>query len=309
MRAERSGPPSMRARELLRGAYDLHVHIEPDLVARSTTDLVLARRFGALGLAGFALKSHYVPTAERAAVVSAAVPGVRVLGGLTLNSGIGGLNPVAVEIAARQGARIVWMPTADAENEANHRATRPQAGQPVWAKLQDELSSLGIDHGPVRVVESGSVVREVAQVLRVVARHDLVLATGHLNRAEIFAVVEAALGAGIRHVVVTHPDYPTQDVSQDDQRSLAAQGALLERCFAPVHTGKVSWERVIEAIRATGVDHNILSTDLGQLGNPSVEDGLALMADRLLEAGFSETEVRTMAVTNTRRLAGEDGDV
>jgi hypothetical protein len=35
-----------------------------------------------------------------------------------------------------------------------------------------------------------------------------------------------------------------------------------------------------------------------------VEDGLALMADRLLEAGFTEADVRTMAVENTRRLAG-----
>ena len=48
----------------------------------------------------------------------------------------------------------------------------------------------------------------------------------------------------------------------------------------------------------------MLSTDLGQLANPPVEDGLALMADRLLEAGFSEDDVHTMAVVNTRRLAG-----
>jgi len=35
-----------------------------------------------------------------------------------------------------------------------------------------------------------------------------------------------------------------------------------------------------------------------------VEDGLAILADRHLEAGFSEQEVRIMAVENTRRLAG-----
>jgi len=66
----------------------------------------------------------------------------------------------------------------------------------------------------------------------------------------------------------------------------------------------VTWERVFEAIRATGPEHSVLSTDLGQVFNPPVEDGLALMADRLLEAGFDEEEIRTMAVTNTRRLAG-----
>ena len=79
---------------------------------------------------------------------------------------------------------------------------------------------------------------------------------------------------------------------------------MLERCFAPIHTGKVSWEQTFDAIRATGPEHNVLSTDLGQPANPPVEDGLALMADRLLEAGFSEDDVRTMAVDNTRMLAG-----
>jgi hypothetical protein len=143
------------------------------------------------------------------------------------------------------------------------------------------------------------------RVLAVVARHGLVLATGHLGREEIHTVVDAALGAGVRDVVVTHPDYPTQGVPLDEQRSLAERGALLERCFAPIHTGKVSWEETFAAIRATGPAQNVLSTDLGQLKNPPVEDGLALMADRLLEAGFAEDDVRTMAVSNTRRLAGE----
>ena len=56
--------------------------------------------------------------------------------------------------------------------------------------------------------------------------------------------------------------------------------------------------------RAVGPERTILSSDLGQIRNPPVEDGLALMADKLLEAGFGEDEVRTMAVQNTRRLAG-----
>ena len=111
--------PSPRARELVRGAYDLHVHVEPDLAKRRIDDLALAHRFAELGLAGFVLKSHYVPTAERAAVVRAAVPGIDVLGAITLNAGVGGLNAQAVEIAARGGARIVWLPTVDSENEAS----------------------------------------------------------------------------------------------------------------------------------------------------------------------------------------------
>ena len=290
--------PSARARELVRGAYDLHVHVEPDLAKRRIDDLGLARRFAELGLAGFVLKSHYAPTAERAAVVRAAVPGVDALGAIALNAGVGGLNAQAVEIAAREGARIVWLPTVDSENEASEDGPKP-AKQPVWRAIQDEFAAVGVASPPVQVTAEG-----LGKVLDVVARHGVVLATGHLGRAEIHDVVDAALAAGVSKVVVTHPDYPTQGVPLDEQRGLAARGALLERCFAPIHTGKVSWDATFEAIRATGPEHNVLSTDLGQAQNPPVEDGLALMADRLLDAGFSEHDVRTMAVVNSRRLAG-----
>ncbi|MDP9260280.1 MAG: DUF6282 family protein [Actinomycetota bacterium] len=298
MPAAQATEPSSRARELVRGAYDLHVHVEPDLAKRRIDDLSLARRFAELGLAGFVLKSHYAPTAERAAVVRGAVPGVDALGAIALNAGVGGLNAQAVEIAARGGARIVWLPTVDSENEASEGGPKP-AKQPVWRKIQDEFEAAGVASEPVKLTHEG-----LARVLEVVARHDLVLATGHLARAEIHAAVEAALAAGVGQVVVTHPDYPTQGVPVDEQCELAARGAVLERCFAPIHTGKVSWEATFEAIRATGPASNVLSTDLGQVANPPVEDGLALMADRLLEAGFSEDDVRTMAVANTRKLAG-----
>ena len=40
-----SGEPSDRARELLHGAFDTHMHVAPDVVERITDDLTLARRF------------------------------------------------------------------------------------------------------------------------------------------------------------------------------------------------------------------------------------------------------------------------
>ena len=122
--------PSTRARTLVRGAYDLHVHVAPDVPRRRIDDLALARRFAELGLAGFALKSHYTSTAERAQVVSALVPEVEVVGTLTLNWAVGGLNALAVEIAAREGARIVWMPTVDSPAETAGR-TEPKDGHKV----------------------------------------------------------------------------------------------------------------------------------------------------------------------------------
>jgi hypothetical protein len=298
--------PSARGRELVRGAYDMHVHIAPDTVERIIDDVSLAERCLELGLAGFQLKSHYTSTAERARVVRRAVPGVEVFGAVTLNRAVGGMNPLAVEIAAREGARTVWLPTVDSLNEmTGGHELAPGAKPPVWMRLQKELRDQGVQIDPIHVLDDGgALLPETEAVLDAIARHGMVLATGHLSRDEIFAVVDAAVEKDIATIVVTHPEFPAQDIGVEDQRALTAQGALLERCFTTPHTGKVTWERVFDAIRATGVEHSVLSTDLGQVFNPPVEDGLALMADRLLEAGFDEEEIHTMAVTNTRRLAG-----
>lgn len=308
MSVETNQPVSERARALLRGAFDMHVHVAPDVVPRLIDDVSLARRFAELGLAGFQLKSHYSSTAERAAVVRAAVPGVEVLGAITLNRAVGGMNAVAVEIAAREGARTVWFPTVDSVNESGEETQFPPGAKiPVWMELQRELRAAGVEIEPVPVVDAdGAVLPETREVLRAIARHGMVLATGHLSRDEIFAVVDAALEEGVGAVVITHPDFPSQSLSIADQATLAARGALLERCFTTPHTGKIEWDSLFHAIRAAGPERSVLSTDLGQVSNPPVEDGLGLMADRLLAAGFDEDEVHTMAVVNTRRLAGVD---
>jgi hypothetical protein len=298
--------PSARARELVRGAVDYHVHIAPDFVARRITDVQLAHRCRETGQAGFGLKSHYTSTAERAQVVAEAVPGVTVLGTITLNRAVGGLNPLAVEIAAREGARIVWFPTVSSENEQHEvLAADPNGKVPVWVKFELSLREAGLACEPVPVVDAGgALLPETLAVIEVIARHQLVLCTGHLSRDEIFAVVDGAVAAGVAQIVVTHPEFPSQDVSAADQVLLAQKGAVLERCFTTTYTGKAPWERFFEATRAVGAARTVFSTDLGQVFNPPVQDGMALMADAFLEAGFSEEEVVTMAVTNTRAIAG-----
>lgn len=300
--------PSQRARDLVRGAYDIHVHSGPDAMPRIASDLQIARDFREHGLAGYVIKSHYTHTAGRAALAREAVPGVDVVGAIALNSAVGGMNALAVELAAREGARVVWFPTVDAVNEpAGRTDPAPGAKLPFWAKMALELRAQGVVSDPVPVVdEGGAVLPEVRTVLRSIARNDLVLATGHLGRDEIFAVVDAAVEEGVKRIVVTHPEFPSQDLSAEDQAALAERGALLERCFVTAHSGKVTWERMFANVRAAGVKSSVISSDLGQPSNPPVHDGLALMADAFLEAGFSPDEVRTMTVENSRRLVGDD---
>ena len=299
--------PSDAARSLVAGAYDTHVHIAPDVMERRIDDLSLAARFAQLGLAGFIIKSHYLTTAERAAVVRSAVPGADVLGAITLNGSMGGMNPAAVEIAGRLGARVVWMPTVDSRNQRSTTAADLPGSKPaMWGALQADLHAQGIVPDVVEVVSpEGAVLEQVRQVLRVIAKHDMVLATGHLSGPEILAVVREARAQGVRRIVVTHPEFTSQRLSVEQQRELAGEGALLERCFTTPYTGKVSWDDLFHHIRAVGVEHSVLSSDLGQPFNPPVEDGLALFADRLLAAGFNEDEVRVMAVDNSRFVAAK----
>ena len=290
----------------LEGAYDLQLHIGPDVIPRRIDDLDCAKQFLARGMRGFVLKSHYVQTGERAQVVTKAVPGIKAYGAVTLNHAVGGLNPVAVEIAGRSGCKIVWMPTVDAENETAGRLDGGTEKLPFWAKIQRELAADGIAPPPLSVLDaSGQVTEPARRCLERIARHNMILATGHLGRREIFALVRTAAEMGVKKVVVTHAEFPSQNLTGEEQKALADMGAVVEHCFTTTYTGKASWEAAFANIRKTGVSRTMISTDLGQAINPPVAEGFAMFAQRLLDAGFSVDEVRTMAVTTPTRLIEE----
>ena len=297
---------SDRAWKLLEGAYDLQVHVGPDVIARRIDDIDCAKEFLAHGMKGFVLKSHYIQTGERAQVVTKAVPGSKVFGALTLNHSVGGLNPVAVELAGRSGCKIVWMPTVDAENE---KAGRPDGGTdklPFWAKIQRELAAEGISPPPLSVVDqSGRLVEPARRCLEHIAKHNMILATGHIGRREIVALVRTAKEMGLRKVIVTHAEFPSQNLTGEEQEELADMGAIIEHCFTTTYTGKATWESAFANIRRTGVSRTVVSTDLGQSINPPVAEGFAMFAQKLLDAGFSQDDVRTMAVTIPARLVEE----
>jgi hypothetical protein len=296
--------PSARARGLVRGAHDLHVHVGPDVQKRIVDDVTLAHRFGELGLAGFGLKSHYTSTAERAQIVSGVAPNVRAIGTITLNWAVGGMNALAVEIAAREGARIVWMPTFDSPAETAGR-TEPKPGEklPMWARLVHEVRELGFSVDPVEVTDAdGALLPATRLVLETVARHRMILATAHLGLDDTIAVAEGAFAAGVQTVVVTHPEFTCQNFSIEDQVALAERGCIFERCLTTPWSGKTTYEHVFEGVRAVGIERNFFSSDCGNPDYPPVEDGLAIWADELLGAGFTEDEIRTMVVDGSRRL-------
>ena len=297
---------SDRAWQVLEGAYDLQIHVAPDVIARRIDDIDCAKEFLAHGMKGFVLKSHYIQTGERAQVVTKAVPGSRVFGAVTLNHSVGGLNPVAVELAGRTGCKIVWMPTVDAQNETAGRVDGGSEKLPFWAKIQRELAAEGISPPPLSVINgSGDLTEPARRCLERIGKHNMILATGHLGRKEIFALVRAAKAMGLKKVLVTHAEFPSQNLSGDEQKELADLGALIEHCFTTYYTAKASWESAFANIRKAGVTRAVISTDLGQTINPPVADGFASFAQHLLDAGFTADEVRTMAVSNPARLVDE----
>lgn len=289
--------------DALQGAYDLQVHVAPDVIERRIDDIDLAHEFLAHGLKGFVLKSHYLPTAERAKVVTKAVPGIAAYGAVVLNHSVGGLNPVAVEIAGRSGSKIVWMPTVDAENETAGRAGGPEKKLPFWAQIQRELDASGMLPPPLTVLDAaGNISEATRRCLELIGKHNMILATGHLGRHEIFPLVRTAREMKLQRVLVTHAEFPSQNLSSAEQLELADIGAFIEHCFTTMHTGKADWGAAIDSIRQVGPERCILSTDLGQTINPPVAEGFAMFAQKLLDAGFSAQDVQRMAAVNPRAL-------
>jgi len=270
--------------DFLEGAVDLHVHSAPDIDVRRYNDLELAREAARAGMGAILIKSHQNSTVERAWIVSQCVPGIRVFGGLVLNDTVGGLNPAAVDLAVKMGARQVWMPTRSARNHRRHE------------NLPGGISALD---------EAGRLIPAAEEILSILADSHCILGTGHLSPQESFALIERARALGIRKILVTHPEWEPTFLSLQQQKALAAGGdVMFERCFVSTthRCGFVPFETIEQAIIDTGVENTILSTDLGQPDTPPPVDGFRQYAARLRSTGFSVDDIRRMMQANPERM-------
>ena len=293
-------------KDLVRGAWDMHIHSGPDVMPRKFDDIELAQHAMEVGMAGFVMKSHFVGTADRATLIRRMFPQVQAYGGLALNNAIGGLNPIAVDVAGRLGTKVIWLPTTDAANEqANIAGQKDESKLPYWMNIVREMRASGIKSDPITVLdEDGKVTEATRQCLEIIARYDMILATGHVSPQEMVPVVRAAREAKVQRIVITHPEFPSTFLTVDQQRDLTKYDVLFERCFTQPFTGKVAWETVFDNIRRIGPSTTILSTDLGQSTAPYVEEGLATFIGRLLDAGFTHSELETMAHHNAGQVLG-----
>jgi hypothetical protein len=269
--------------QMLAGAIDMHAHSDPDGVERSIDAIDLARLAKSRGMRAIVLKNHYEPTASLAYLVRKEVPGIEVFGGISLDLTVGGVNPAAVEwmTKVRGGyGRVVWLPTFDSESQVKlTNAKRPFA----------------------RVTKDGKVVPEVIQVMSIAASHNLVLETGHSSPAESLLLIQEAKRQGVKHIMVTHAlTNPGGPMSIAEIAQAARLGASIELVYTPLTEDAV--ERDVDAIRAAGAPSVILSSDLGQPGNPLHPDGLLALYKALLAHGITGAEIVAMSQTNPAKL-------
>lgn len=273
----------------LSGVIDLHVHCDPDSVPRSIDALDLARLAKKDGMRGFVIKNHYEPTAALAYVVRKEVPGLEVFGGIVLNRSVGGLNLAAVErmVLVKGGfGKIVWMPTLDNENHVKYaKEDRPY----------------------ISVSKNGVLVPEVIQIIDFIAKHQLVLATGHSSPSDDLLLVKEARKRGVKHIIVTHPIGAPVLMSVQQMQEVAREGAYIEftdHDLAPGKLPALTAKDYVAAIRAIGVQSCFLSSDLGQPGSPLHPDGLIAYFAALRNAGLSQADIDQMAKTNPAQILG-----
>lgn len=196
----------------LEGAIDTHVHAAPDVRPRKTTALALVQAAREAGFRAVVLKNHDIATTALAATLREVVPGIDIYGGLVLNESCGGLNPAAVEVALKMGAKQIWMPTYCAQHERVYR---------------------GESRPGLRVVgDDGALTPQVQEICRLIAEHDAVLGTAHLSPSEIFTLVRFGRDAGIKRFLITHPEIDFLRLSLDFQKELSGPGVYFERCYS-----------------------------------------------------------------------------
>lgn len=269
----------------LSGVIDLHVHAGPDVRPRKLDAVALARAARAAGMRALLLKSHHTITADLATIVESVVGGIRIFGSLTLNEAVGGLNPEAVRAAIALGAKEIFMPTHSAANQR---------------RFDGKTGGLTILDG------AGHVRDEVERILDLVAQADVILGSAHLAPEETLMLVRAARQAGIRKVLVTHPELHLVAIPLAMQQAMAAEGAFFERMH--LHGNSVTDARgLAEITSAVGVERTVLVTDLGR-ADYAVDpiQGMREFLDQLAEQGVSQGEIDLMARRTPARLLGLD---
>lgn len=295
-------PPVQRpdeVAELLVGAIDLHCHSGPAAMPRILDHREAMADAEGAGFRALLFKDHYYLGTPHAILLQTLFPEdkVQLFSGIALNNASGGINPHAVDHAVGLGAAIVWMPTLSA---ANHLA---DAGKQT--KSFPKTTRKMLPPSPLSVLDAnGALTDESKQVLDIIAEADIILAGGHLSAAELAILFEEAVRRGVRKMLVNHPTYVI-GCTDADIRGLVGLGAFMEHSICMFVGGKslkFTPEDLAHLIEVAGVEHTILSSDLGLLGGPRPVDGFRAIVQTLLDLQFSNADIRKLVGENAASL-------
>jgi uncharacterized protein DUF6282 len=291
-----------RIADLLQGAIDPHVHSGPSIAPRGVDHLELLEAYSAAGVAAVVTKDHDYSGVMTAALITKHHPELRtkILSSIVLNNVVGGFNPYAVEHTAAMGGKVVWMPTLAAENHLRWEKTSNWVHPASTQKMRPAVG--------IPVLDSNKAVRDdVKEVLDVIARNDMVLASGHLHVSETWLVVEEARRRGVTRLVLTHPE-DIVDASMNDVKGMAAMGAFVEHSLCMFVEGSkfktCSAEDLRQHIDAAGVDQTVLCSDLGQTGTIAPLEGLRRGIRLCIDLGYDDKQIRKMVSSNAARMLG-----
>jgi hypothetical protein len=298
-----SPEPSAAVDRVLRGAVDPHGHPFPSPFPRRIDILEAAEHYAEAGFRAYVAKSHHHSTAPDVALLKRHGlddTGVEVLGAIVLNTHVGGLNPYAVNLCLAMGGRVVWFPTISAPNHIEHARTTglkfPKTSIPL---LEDEPVDIWASEGKLK--------DEVHDIVKMVADADAVLASGHMPAPWIIAVFQAAVDAGVRRMVLSHPNFVIE-ATPEEVAKIADLGAVVEHslCMYDEESTFYQWELdvLLDWLKVVGPDRTQLGSDLGQQNNPLPVESYRKVVGRLLDAGVSDEDLRRMVVDNPSRLLG-----
>jgi hypothetical protein len=293
-----------RVAQLLEGTVDLHVHPAPSPMPRRMDGAEAARLAGDAGFEAIVVKSHHHSTVMDVLALEQAGVGhgdARLFGGIALNGAVGGINPMAVDLALKMGGKIVWFPTIASANHIRHHREHPNLKFP---KLTIHLEP----EQPIDVLNgTGKVTDEVYAVLESIKQHDAILASGHMAPAQITAVFSAAREVGVQRMLVNHPNFVIE-ATYEQTRRWVELGAYVEHslCMYDEESAFHNWDlaTLVGWIEAIGPERSTLASDLGQMNNPLPTDSFRKITERLLERGMPEDSIRTMISRNPATLLG-----
>lgn len=301
-------PEELRARHVkgpfdLAGAIDLHVHSAPCFFDRVGDDVQIATACRDAGMRAVAFKSHHESTVSRAYHTELQVSGFRVIGGITLNACVGGINPDAVGAMFMMGGKIVWAPTGHA---CYHGLLTGEMGK--WG-VNGMVLPVRNNRGITVLDEKGALTGEAIEVLDLVKKHDGLFCTAHLSPEEIEKVVDYCAKIGAQ-VMINHAYYfPRVDLAWVE--AIAKKGAWIELVSTLLIPSrhrkdlKYDFELVAQTIRRVGPDRVVLATDAGNVFTGLwPHEQFRMFGQRLLGYDVTSAEVQRMMCDNPARLVG-----